>query len=147
MKKRMMFFVLLVLMLGFVLAGCDNGTNPNSGGLFLTIINNYSNQITKVEMGTTNCTIDGLTALSETTSGPTVNREYEYTTPIASGTSTTFSLTADGGAEDPSVSVFVTADGLSYVWATGGLFGTSYNRHYTATLYPDGVLHGDFEDD
>jgi predicted small secreted protein len=40
MKKRMVFFVLLVLMFGFVLAGCDNGTS--GGGDYTIIIKNTS---------------------------------------------------------------------------------------------------------
>jgi hypothetical protein len=138
MKNKLFVCLWTFLVIGFAFVGCDTGTG---GGLSLTIINNYSNPITKVEIGTANCSIDGLTALSETTSGPTVNRDYEYTTTIAPNASKTFSVTADGNTQggNTAVTIAVTVEGLSWVWPTGSVFGTSYNRHYTAILYPDGV--------
>jgi hypothetical protein len=45
MKKVMVFFVLLILMFGFILTGCDNGSG-GSGGNYTIIIKNTSSSQT-----------------------------------------------------------------------------------------------------
>jgi hypothetical protein len=149
MKNKWFVGLGVLLVIGFILAGCDTSLGGGDGALSFTIVNDYNKPITKVELTTDNCTIDGLTVLSEETFGPDLVRDYEYTTSIASGTSKTFSVTADGSTKGGStgVTLFVDAEELSSLYSTWGIvFGTSYNRHWTVTLYSDGVLMGESED-
>jgi hypothetical protein len=148
-KFTVLGILVMVLALNFCFVGCDTGTNGGGGGLTLTIKNNYSQPITKVEMGTTDLTIDGLSVISEEPEGSHIHRRYEYTTSIATGASKVFSVKADSGKTQWDISVFVTADGLPWLslyYPVGGLYGESYNRHFTVTVFPDGALEGDFED-
>jgi hypothetical protein len=95
-------------------------------------------------MNTDNCIIDGLSAISESSSGSHIKRDYEYTTSIASGASKVFSIKADAGKTQPGIGVYVTIDG-PYSYGTSGLYGGSYDNHFTVTVFPDGAVEGDFE--
>ena len=105
MKSKCFVGFCVLLVLGFVLVGCDTGTNGGGGGdgLTLTIINNYTSPITKLDMNADDCTIDDLSAISENPSGSHIYRDYEYTTSIAAGSSKSFTIKADAGKTQPSV--------------------------------------------
>jgi hypothetical protein len=148
-KNSLWGMLAMVLTFGLILAGCDTGSGGNgNGGLTLTIKNNYKKPITKLELKASDCTIDGLPVISERTSGSETHRDYEYTTSIAAGASKAFSIKADSGKTQPAITVWVIADGIVGFFTNyaAGLYGESYNRHFTVTVFPDGAVEGDFED-
>ncbi|MDR0999054.1 MAG: hypothetical protein LBL70_08295, partial [Treponema sp.] len=106
MKNKWFVGLGVLLIFGFVLAGCDTDTGGGGNeGLTLTIKNNYTKPITKLEMNADNCTIDGLSVISEDSSGSHISRDYEYTTSIAPGASTAFSIKVDAGKTQPGITV------------------------------------------
>jgi hypothetical protein len=150
--KFIVLGMLVVLMVfGSFLLGCDNGTGgtggTETGGWAVTITNNYAQPITKVELSAADCIINDLTVLSEETNFINqLARSYEYTTPIASGASKTFSIKLDANKEQCTIGIFITAEGVDDYWdrTTSAIF-TNFAHNYKVKLSSDGVLDGTFK--